>query len=156
MFVISYGFLSHLKVANTEAKGHNLIPSIFEFYLHPTRMAEKPFKIAVSDNQLNLLSKKLDITRFPDELEAVGRDYGAPLTDVRRLVEYWIQGFDWRLHEAKLNEELPQFTRDIDIDEHGTLNIHYVHKKSKSPDAIPLVFVHGCKYRLYFAVTQVC
>jgi len=54
-----------------------------------------------------------------------------------------MQGYDWRVHEAALNEELPQFTRDIEVDGFGTLNIHYVHQKSRTVDAIPLLFVHG-------------
>jgi Epoxide hydrolase N terminus len=109
-------------------------------------MAEEPFRIAVSDADIELLHKKLDLTRFPDELEDSGRDYGAPLKDLQRLVAHWKNGYDWRKHEAALNSELPQFTRDIDIKGHGTLNIHYVHKKSQAVDAIPLLFVHGCKW----------
>ncbi|KAJ7600258.1 Alpha/Beta hydrolase protein [Mycena floridula] len=104
---------------------------------------EKNFKIAVSDDQLALLRKKLDLHVFPDELEDAGRKYGASLTDIRRLVARWQDGFDWRKEEARLNEELPQFTRDIKVEGHGTLNIHYVHQKSQVENAIPLLFVHG-------------
>ncbi|KAJ7600257.1 Alpha/Beta hydrolase protein [Mycena floridula] len=104
---------------------------------------EKNFKIAVSDEQLALLRKKLDLHVFPDELEDAGRRYGAPLTDIRRLVARWKDGFNWRKEEARLNEELPQFTRDIEVEGHGTLNIHYVHQKSQVENAIPLLFVHG-------------
>ncbi|KAJ2933386.1 hypothetical protein H1R20_g3717, partial [Candolleomyces eurysporus] len=107
--------------------------------------AETPFSIAVPDDQLELLKQKLELTRFPDELEDAGRDYGAPLADIQRLTEYWkdVHLPKWREHEAKLNEELPQFTRDIEVDGFGTLNIHYVHKKSTVVDAVPLLFVHG-------------
>ncbi|KAJ7600259.1 Alpha/Beta hydrolase protein [Mycena floridula] len=104
---------------------------------------EKSFTIAVSDDQLTLLRKKLDLHVFPDELEDAGRKYGASLTDIRRLVARWQDGFDWRKEEARLNEELPQFTRDIKVEGHGTLNIHYVHQKSQVENAIPLLFVHG-------------
>lgn len=104
---------------------------------------EKVFTIAVPEAELELLQKKLDLTRFPDELQDAGRDYGAPLADIQRLVAHWKNGYDWRKHEAALNVELPQFTRDIDVDGHGTLNIHYVHKKSEATDAIPLLFIHG-------------
>ncbi|KAF5360420.1 hypothetical protein D9756_004974 [Leucocoprinus leucothites] len=106
-------------------------------------MTETPFKIAVSDQDLDLLKKKLDLARFPDELEDVGRDYGAPLKDIQRLVAHWKDGYDWRKHEAQLNEELPQFTRDIEVEGFGPLNVHYVHKKSSTGTAIPLLFVHG-------------
>ena len=110
-----------------------------------TSESEISFSITVSDEQLSILRQKLALTTFPDELEDAGRDYGAPLADIRRLISRWKEGYDWRKHEAQLNAELPQFTRDIEVEGHGTLNIHYVHKKSEVVDAIPLLFVHGCE-----------
>ncbi|KAJ7062249.1 Alpha/Beta hydrolase protein [Mycena amicta] len=104
---------------------------------------ESPFKIAVPDAALHELRQKLALVRFPDELDDAGWDYGVPLADIQRLVARWQNGFDWRAQETKINEELPQFTRDIDVVGHGTLNVHYVHKKSERVDAIPLLFVHG-------------
>lgn len=109
---------------------------------------EKPFKLSVSDADLDLLRKRLDLVRFPDELDDCGWDYGAPLADIRRLVTRWREGYDWRAAEAKINE-LPQFTRDIDVDEYGTLNIHYVHQRSEAEAAIPLIFIHGCESQSY-------
>ncbi|KAF8890005.1 Alpha/Beta hydrolase protein [Gymnopilus junonius] len=106
-------------------------------------MAETPFKIAVPDEKVALLKQKLGLTNFPDEIEESGWDYGVPLADIRRLSARWSDGYDWRKHEAQLNEELPQFTRDIEVEGFGTLNIHYVHKKSEVANAIPLLFVHG-------------
>jgi len=58
-------------------------------------------------------------------------------------VEHWKNGFDWRKQEAALNSELPQYTKDLDVDGVGTLNIHYIHKKSEVDRAIPLLFIHG-------------
>ncbi|KAK7439024.1 hypothetical protein VKT23_017730 [Stygiomarasmius scandens] len=105
---------------------------------------ETPFKISIPDAQLDLLRKKLDLVTFPDELEDAEWRYGVPLADMKRLVGRWKDRFDWRAEEAKLNEELPQFTRDIEVsDGHGILNIHYVHKKSEVEGAVPLLFVHG-------------
>jgi hypothetical protein len=111
-------------------------------------MTEASFRIAIPDDQIDALRQKLRLTRFPDELENAGWEYGAPLADIRRLVERWQNGYDWKEHEAQINTELPQFTRDIEVAGHGTLNIHYVHKKSEVPDAIPLIFVHGCTCRI--------
>ncbi|KAI0036978.1 alpha/beta-hydrolase [Vararia minispora EC-137] len=108
--------------------------------------AETPFTIAIPDSELELLQRKLELTRLPDELEDAGWDYGVPLADVRRLVDHWKSNYDWRKAEAELNAELPQFTRDIEVDGHDTLNVHYVHKKSDASGAIPLLFVHGCKW----------
>ncbi|KAJ6599748.1 Alpha/Beta hydrolase protein [Mycena vulgaris] len=106
-------------------------------------MAEVPFKISVSPEELETLKQKLDATRFPDELDGAGWAYGAPLADIKRLVSRWRDGYDWCKHEALLNAELPQFTRDIVVEGFGTLNIHYVHKRSALENAVPLLFVHG-------------
>lgn len=109
---------------------------------------ETPFKIDVPDEKIALLKAKLDLATFPDELEDSGWDYGVPLADLRRLVARWKDGYDWRTHEAEINK-LPQFTRDIEVEGYGsTLNIHYVHQKSEVADAIPLLFVHGCRFYL--------
>lgn len=105
-------------------------------------MSESPFTISITEADLEFLRKKLEVTRLPDELDGAGWDYGVPLADVRRLVERWKSGFDWRASEATINQ-LPQFTRNIEIEGFGTLNIHYVHQKSDVKNAIPLLFIHG-------------
>ncbi|KAJ7681465.1 Alpha/Beta hydrolase protein [Mycena rosella] len=106
-------------------------------------MSESPFKISIADATLDRLQQKLKLTTLPDELEGAGWDYGVPLADVKRLVARWRDGYDWRHHEAQLNAALPQFTRAITVEGHGTLAIHYVHQRSEAAGAIPLLFVHG-------------
>ncbi|KAF8139440.1 Alpha/Beta hydrolase protein [Mycena galopus ATCC 62051] len=106
-------------------------------------MSESPFKISIPDAVLERLHKKLELADLPDELDGAGWEYGVPLADVKRLVARWRSGYDWRHHEAQLNTTLPQFTRPISVDGHGTLEIHYVHQLSAVAGAIPLLFVHG-------------
>lgn len=107
---------------------------------------ETPFKIDIPESSIELLHKKLDLAVFSDELPDSGWKYGVPLADVKRLTARWRNGFSWSEHEAQLNAELPQFTCNIAVEGHGTLNIHYVHKKSSGKNAIPLLFVHGCRW----------
>lgn len=107
-------------------------------------MSENPFKVDISDSEINLLKKKLDVATFPDEIDEAGWAYGVPLADMKRLVEKWRTTFDWKKREKEINQ-LPMFTRDVDIEGFGPLNIHYVHQKSKVDGAIPLLFIHGCK-----------
>ncbi|OJT15571.1 hypothetical protein TRAPUB_6318 [Trametes pubescens] len=102
----------------------------------------KPFTLDVPEADLELLHKKLELARLPDELDGAGWDYGASLADIKRLSEYWKTSFDWRKAERKINE-LPQFTTDIEVDGFGSLNIHFVHQKSEVENAVPLLFVHG-------------
>ncbi|KAI0745574.1 alpha/beta-hydrolase [Earliella scabrosa] len=103
---------------------------------------ERPFKLRVPDADLQLLQKKLNLTRYPNELDDAGWNYGVPLAHVQRLVEHWKDGFDWRKSEDEINK-LPQFTRDIPVDGFGTLSIHYVHQQSACEGAVPLLFIHG-------------
>ncbi|KAJ7082960.1 Alpha/Beta hydrolase protein [Mycena epipterygia] len=106
-------------------------------------MSESPFKISIPDATIDRLQQKLNLTTLPDELEGSGWDYGVPLADIKRLVARWRDGYDWRHHEAQLNATLPQFTRPISVEGHGTLTIHYIHQRSEVSGAIPLLFVHG-------------
>jgi len=100
------------------------------------------YTINIPDTKLDELKSKLAVATFPDELTGAAWDYGAPLSDVKRLTTYWKDGFDWRAQEAKLNQ-LPQYHRGIKVDNFSELDIHYVHQPSPSPDAIPLLFCHG-------------
>jgi len=96
-----------------------------------------PFKIAVPNEVLTDLKDRLARTRFPDEIDGSGWDYGTNLAYLRELVTYWRTTFDWRAQERKLNE-LPQFKTNID-----GIDLHFIHQRSPRADAMPLVFIHG-------------
>ena len=104
----------------------------------------EPYTISVPDNKLQRLAQKLEVTELPDELDDAGWDYGAPLADVKRLVAYWKDKYDWREQESKINK-LPNFKTPIQIDGFETLDIHFIFQKSDIQSAIPLLFCHGCK-----------
>ncbi|RDW88354.1 hypothetical protein BP6252_00386 [Coleophoma cylindrospora] len=102
----------------------------------------KTFNISVSESSIDILKQKLSLATFPDELDEAAWDYGTPLTDVKRLTKYWLEKYDWRTHEEKLNK-MPQFITPIPVDGFGELDIHFVHQKSEVEHAIPLLFIHG-------------
>ena len=81
--------------------------------------------------------QRLARTRWPPDVPGAGWSRGVPLDYLRRLAEYWADGFDWRRHEAQLNE-LPQFVTTIDGQD-----IHFLHIRSREPDALPLILTHG-------------
>lgn len=101
-----------------------------------------PYTIAVPDSQIEDLKIRLNLAKFPDELDAAAWDLGAPLADVQRLATYWKDKFDWRKAEKTLNR-FPHYTTDIQCDGFESLNIHFIHRKSGVEGAIPLLFVHG-------------
>ncbi|EXJ82542.1 hypothetical protein A1O3_06355 [Capronia epimyces CBS 606.96] len=102
----------------------------------------EPFTISIPDAALTDLKTRLSLARFPDEIDSAGWDYGAPLADVKRLTEHWLERHDWRAAEKQLNQ-MPQFTTTIPVAGHDELKIHFVHQRSTNPRAIPLLFVHG-------------
>lgn len=100
-------------------------------------MSVKPFKINIPQEDLDGLQERLKRTRWTNEIPGSGSDYGVSLERVKKLVEYWRNGYDWRAWEAKLNS-YPQFTIEIDGQ-----NIHFLHIKSPEPNALPLILTHG-------------
>jgi pimeloyl-ACP methyl ester carboxylesterase len=97
----------------------------------------EPFTIHIRQQILDDLARRLDETRWPDETEAAGWDYGTDLGYLRELCSYWRDGFDWRAQEARLNE-LPNFRMIID-----GLRIHFVHVRGKGERPLPLIATHG-------------
>lgn len=103
-----------------------------------------PFKISVPDADIERLKQKLSLATFPQDVDfSDSWDYGAPLGDIKRLAARWLDGFDWRAAEARLNAQLPQFTTPVPVDGFGDVDLHFVHQRSDRPDAIPLLFCHG-------------
>lgn len=116
-----------------------------EIYVKMAKNNVRPFKIAVPDESLDLLRSKLELATFPVEVDFSDvNKYGASRSEVKRLAEYWKNGFDWRTQEARLNN-MPQYTTAVKVDGFDDLNIHFIHQRGKSPDSIPLLFCHGCK-----------
>ena len=100
-------------------------------------MKVTPFAVSVADAALADLRRRLQLTRWPDEVGEGTWEYGMPHKVLRDVVEYWRGRFDWRAAERRLNG-LPQFTIEID-----GRNIHYLHVKGVDRDSVPLVLTHG-------------
>jgi pimeloyl-ACP methyl ester carboxylesterase len=97
----------------------------------------RPFRIEIPQADLDDLHRRLDATRWPDEVPGVGWDRGVPLDYLKELVEYWRTSYDWRAAEARLNE-YPQFVTEVD-----GVNVHFLHVLSPVESARPLIVTHG-------------
>jgi pimeloyl-ACP methyl ester carboxylesterase len=97
----------------------------------------EPFTIEVPDEVLQDLRLRLLRTRWPDQVERAGWDYGTNLSYLEELAHYWLETFDWRKQERRLNA-LPQFRARVD-----GLDIHFVHVRGTGPNPLPLIVTHG-------------
>jgi len=96
-----------------------------------------PFTINVEKSVVEDLERRLARTRFPDQIDGAGWDYGTDLAYLKTLVEYWRTAYDWRARERELNK-LQHYKTRLD-----GLDIHFVHQRSKHEDGFPLLLLHG-------------
>ncbi|TIP09208.1 epoxide hydrolase family protein [Mesorhizobium sp.] len=97
----------------------------------------RPFTVSIPQAALDDLRRRIAETRWPDRETVEDQSQGIQLAKLKPLVEYWGTGYDWRKAEAKLNT-LPQFMTTID-----GVDIHFIHVRSKHPNALPLIMTHG-------------
>lgn len=96
-----------------------------------------PFTIAIPQEDLDDLDHRLRRTRFPRDFGNDDWRYGYNGDYHRQLVEYWIEEYDWRDVERRMNE-LPQFKVDL-----MGVPLHFIHVKGKGPSPMPLLLHHG-------------
>lgn len=95
------------------------------------------FNVNIPQSDLDDLIDRIKKIRWPDEIENSEWKYGTSLSYLKELADYWVKEFDWRAIEDQINS-FPNFTAKID-----GVKIHFIHIKSKSKNAIPLVITHG-------------
>ena len=110
---------------------------VAELVLPPATKAVTPFEVHVPEAALDDLKRRLANTRWPNKETVADWSQGVPLAKARALVEYWRTRYDWRRVERSLNA-LPQFRTQLD-----GLGVHFIHVRSKYPDALPIVITHG-------------
>jgi pimeloyl-ACP methyl ester carboxylesterase len=97
----------------------------------------RPFRIAVAAEVLEDLRQRLERTRWPDEVDGAGWDYGTDTVYLRQLATYWRDGFDWPAREAELNR-FEQYRAEVD-----GIGLHFLHKRGEGQHRIPLLLLHG-------------
>ncbi|MEP7288000.1 MAG: epoxide hydrolase family protein [Chloroflexota bacterium] len=97
----------------------------------------KPFTINIPQSALDDLQQRLKLTRWPDEAPNSGWTMGTNLTYMKDLVNYWQNKYDWRKHEAELNQ-FNHFTADV-----NGVNVHFIHERGKGANPTPILLLHG-------------
>ena len=101
------------------------------------QMHIQPLTIHIPQADLDDLQDRLKRTRWPDEVDDAGWDYGANLAYMQELIAYWRTTFDWRSQEQTINN-FANFRAEMD-----GVGIHFIHERGKGSNPIPLILTHG-------------
>jgi len=97
----------------------------------------RPFTVSIEDSTLDDLQRRLQATRWPEAETCDNWDQGIPLAYSQELATYWANKYNWRRCENTLNS-WPNYLTGID-----GIDIHFIHRRSSHPDAMPLIISHG-------------
>ena len=95
------------------------------------------FKIYFTDHELDKI--KIKVVSFPwhEMPHDGGWQYGTNLSYLKNFSNYWVNNFDWRKQENKLNQ-FKHFKTKID-----GIDIHFIHEKGSGENPRPLIISHG-------------
>jgi pimeloyl-ACP methyl ester carboxylesterase len=102
-----------------------------------TAVEFRPFHVEIPEDDIADLRRRIGATRWPERETVADDSQGVRLQVMRQLIRYWGTDYDFRRVEARLNA-LPQFLTEID-----GLDIHFIHVRSRHPNALPLIITHG-------------
>lgn len=95
-----------------------------------------PFTIHIADERLATIRAKVDAYDWSQLPDAGGWRAGVGIRDLKRLVAYWQNHYDWRTVEQRLNQ-LPNFATEIEGE-----RIHFLHVKGDGSKP-PVLLLHG-------------
>src|SRR5262245_20287420 len=95
-------------------------------------MSVQPFTIAVPQARLDWIERRLREAEWPTEAAGDPWAYGASVPEMRSLVDYWLNHYDWRAREAAMNR-FPHFLASVEVDG-APYDVHFIHAKGKGPD----------------------
>jgi pimeloyl-ACP methyl ester carboxylesterase len=99
--------------------------------------AIRPFHVDFPQADLTDLRRRINATKWPDRETVTDASQGVQLATTQALARYWGTDYDWSKCQAKL-DATPQFMTNID-----GLDIHFIHVRSKNPNALPVIITHG-------------
>ena len=97
----------------------------------------KPFKVEISDKYLQNIYSKVKNYPWHEMPDDGGWNYGTNLEYMKEISKYWIENFDWRETEKKINK-FENFKSKID-----GIDIHFIHEKGSGANPKPLLLSHG-------------
>jgi pimeloyl-ACP methyl ester carboxylesterase len=100
-------------------------------------MTKRPFTIAIPDDDIADLGRRLAAARWPAPYEDDGWDAGTSHAFLRDLITRWRDHYDWREREAALNG-FRHCLADVD-----GVQLHFIEASGRSPASVPLLVMGG-------------
>ena len=98
----------------------------------------QPFEVNVPQAKLEDIRARVEAYRWFEAPQGLPDwQLGMSTPVLKDIQSYWLNEFDWRAAEAKLNA-YPQFTADVEV-----LPIHFYHVVGEADGTRPLLITHG-------------
>jgi pimeloyl-ACP methyl ester carboxylesterase len=93
--------------------------------------------ISVGQADLDDLHRRISATRWPRQWPTEPWAAGSDADEVRRLADYWVDGYDWRKHEAEINA-LPSYIAEVEGQK-----IHFLRFDAEAENAPAVLLTNG-------------
>ena len=97
----------------------------------------KPYQVEISEETLQKIYIKVKNYSWHEMPDDGGWNYGTNLDYMKEFSKYWIEKFNWRKTEEKINK-FKNFKTNID-----GIDSHFIHEKGSGKNPKPLLLSHG-------------
>jgi len=97
----------------------------------------KSYKVNIADEVLNNIYNKVQKYPWHEMPDDGGWSYGTNLDYMKELSNYWVNKYDWKKTEEKINK-FQNFKSNID-----GIDIHFIYEKGSGTNPKPLLLSHG-------------
>ncbi|MEM7059446.1 MAG: epoxide hydrolase [Pseudomonadota bacterium] len=96
-----------------------------------------PSQFHISDQTLSEILARVANYPWHEMPDDGGWGYGTNIDYLKELCAYWVDGFDWRAQEERINS-FSHFKAPVD-----GIDVHFIHEQGSGPAPIPLMISHG-------------
>ena len=96
-----------------------------------------PFKVKIPDEVIQNINSKVKNYSWHEMPDDGGWDYGTNLDYMKEFSKYWLENYNWRETEKKINR-FKNFKCNID-----NIDIHFIYEKGSGKNPRPLLLSHG-------------
>ncbi|PVH93276.1 putative epoxide hydrolase [Periconia macrospinosa] len=109
-------------------------------------LSPRPYTLNINPEFVEQTRLKAANFRTSIEIAAPAWFDGPPESNISALASYWAKEYNWPSEQERLNEQFDHYMTTVPPPAgsyNESLDIHFIHQKSKKDDAIPLLMLHG-------------